>query len=100
MLACPVWMAALDWRASPDRRDPKVTEAAPARRVSEAKMVWGCLAHLVHLVPLDRSSLSRAKISLWWLCPVQRADQVMPASRAQWDRKETGGRLVPRAPQG
>lgn len=55
MLVCQVWMVALAWRASLDRRDPKVTEAALERRVSEAKMVWGCLALPVHLVPLDRS---------------------------------------------
>jgi len=31
-------------------------------RVSEAKMVWGCLAPLVHPVPPDRSSLSQVKM--------------------------------------
>lgn len=100
MPACLAWMAALAWRASLGHRDPKVTEAAPVRRESEAKMVWGCPAPPAHLVPLDRSSLCPVKINPWWLFLVQWADQATLASRVRWDRKETRGQLVPRVSRG
>lgn len=80
-------MAALAWRASLDHRVQKAAVAALVRRVSEAKMAWGCQVPLAHLVPLGRSSTSQVRIGLWQLCRAQRAEQDMLVSRAQWDRR-------------